>query len=66
MSGHLPSVVPFLLSILTAGGGGGVIAWLIIKIFGDKWLSNKFSESLEGFKHAKNRRSKISDLRLPP
>ena len=62
MSGYLPPVVSYILSILAAGGGGGLIAWLIIKTFAGKWLENKFSESLESFKHAQNK--EIEKLRF--
>jgi hypothetical protein len=54
MNHYLTSLVSYIAPLLAAGGGGAVIAWLIIKSFGDKWLENKFSESLETFKHAKN------------
>ncbi len=62
MNGYLSAAVPYLLSILVSAGGGGVVAWLIIKSFGDKWLESKFAESLESFKHGKNK--ELENLRF--
>ena len=40
-------------SIVGAGGGGGLIAYLLFKKLGESWLDAKFSEKLEAFRHDK-------------
>ena len=54
-----------ILTIVSAGGGGAVIAWLLFKKFSDQWLETKFSERLELQKHEHSKeleqlRSKIN------
>ena len=66
MNGYLSAAVPYLLSILVSAGGGGVVAWLIIKSFGDKWLESKFAESWKASNTAKTKNLKISGSRLLP
>lgn len=52
----------FLGSILAAGGGGALIAWQIFKSMGEKWIDSKFAESLEEYKHAKQK--ELENLRF--
>lgn len=42
-----------LLTILAAGGGGAVVAYLVFKSLGTAWLEGKFAEKLESFRHEK-------------
>ena len=40
-------------TILTAGGGGAVVAYGLFKRLSDSWLEAKFAERLEAFRHEK-------------
>jgi len=44
-------IVGFLVKTIAYGGGGAVIAFFIFKHLGKSWIENKFSKSLEDFKH---------------
>lgn len=43
----------FVWSVLGAGGGAAVIAYLLFKQLGESWLDARFSERLEAFRHEK-------------
>ncbi len=44
------------LGVFVAAGGGVVaIAYAIFRVFGEKWLSNKFEERLAAYKHAQQK-----------
>lgn len=44
--------MPFdLTSILSAGGGGAVVAFGILRFFGSKWFETKFAQSTENLRH---------------
>ena len=49
-----PDVWAFIRSILTALIATGLATWAF-KLFGEKWLSAKFSERLEAYKHAQQK-----------
>ncbi|MEJ8850475.1 hypothetical protein [Variovorax rhizosphaerae] len=40
--------------LVLAGGGGGLIAYLLTQWLGKKWIENKFAERLEQLKHDQN------------
>ncbi|GEM_PF-2273466 len=46
----LEAVPSWLPLIITAGGGGGVVAFGLFKAFGAKWLDSRFSHQLERLK----------------
>jgi protein-S-isoprenylcysteine O-methyltransferase Ste14 len=39
-------------TVIAVGGGAAAIAFALFRIFGEKWLSAKFNERLEAYKHA--------------
>lgn len=41
----------FLGAVVVAGGGIGVITFLLFRFFGEKWLESKFAERLADYKH---------------
>ncbi len=51
----------FGITVLTLGGLAGLALWFF-KLFGEKWLSNKFAERLEAFKH--DQQKEIEHLRF--
>ncbi|WP_422028506.1 hypothetical protein [Roseovarius sp.] len=44
-------VAKFLLSVLSAGGGGAFVAYYVFKRLGDAWLEARFAEKLEAYRH---------------
>ena len=40
-------LVPYALSVVAAGGGGGVVAYQAFKSYGAKWLDSRFAHQLE-------------------
>jgi len=48
-------ITQFFWSILTAGSGGAVVAYGVVKVFGEKWLDSKFSSRLQGLRHEHER-----------
>lgn len=44
-------VVSIVLGVLSAGGGGALVAFSLFKRFGDAWLQTKFNEKLEAYRH---------------
>jgi len=45
----------WIATIVAAGGGGAFVAYGIFKLFGTKWLDNKFAERLLAHKHEQDK-----------
>ena len=45
-------ILKFIGRAVTYGGGGAVVAFLLFRFLGSKWIESKFAESLEAYKHA--------------
>ncbi|WP_347312876.1 hypothetical protein [Defluviimonas sp. SAOS-178_SWC] len=45
-------VAKLFWAIVSAGGGGAVVAYYVFKHFGEAWLDSKFSQNLEMFRHS--------------
>jgi hypothetical protein len=41
----------FFLTIITAGGGGAVVAFMAFRYFATSWLESKFEQRLEAYRH---------------
>jgi hypothetical protein len=52
----------FLLTILTAGGGGALVAFGILRAFGEKWLDSKFANRLQELRHQHERQMEAARL----
>jgi len=48
-----PNLQSVILTILTAGGGGAVVAIAVFRSLGNGWLETQFSKKLEAFRHEK-------------
>jgi len=48
-------VLPFLVQVLAAGGGGATIVYFLVKGFGEKWLDKRFATSLQNLRHAQEK-----------
>jgi len=55
------TIIIFLGKILVYGGGGAAVAYGLFMFLGKKWIENKFSKSLEIYKHAQNK--ELEELR---
>ncbi|MDI3335279.1 hypothetical protein QKW60_02575 [Defluviimonas aestuarii] len=45
-------VAKLFWAIVSAGGGGAVVAYYVFRHFGETWLDSKFSQKLEMFRHS--------------
>ena len=48
-----PNLQSVIVTLLTAGGGGAVVAFGVFKSLGNGWLEAQFSKKLEAFRHEK-------------
>ena len=55
------TIIIFLGKVLAYGGGGAAVAYGLFMFWGKKWIENKFSKSLEEYKHAQNK--ELEELR---
>jgi hypothetical protein len=55
------TIIIFLGKILVYGGGGAAVAYVLFSFLGKKWIENKFSKSLEAYKHAQTK--ELEELR---
>lgn len=55
------SILEFVGLIFGAGGGVAIVAYGLLRFFGDKWMSARFDERLAAFKHAQEK--EIEELR---
>lgn len=44
-------IASIFLAVLSAGGGGALVAFALFQRLGDAWLEAKFAERLEAFRH---------------
>ncbi len=44
-------VTNFLGHVLLTGGGAAAVAFLVFRLFSERWLQSKFDEKLEAFRH---------------
>lgn len=47
--------------VLGAGGGVAIVAYALLRFFGEKWMNAKFEERLAAFKHAQEK--ELEELR---
>jgi len=55
------SLLTFVGLIFGAGGGVAVVAYALLRFFGEKWMNAKFEERLAAFKHAQGK--ELEELR---
>ncbi|MCA1426268.1 MULTISPECIES: hypothetical protein [unclassified Bradyrhizobium] len=55
------SLLSFVGLVLGAGGGVAVVAYGLLRFFGEKWMNAKFEERLAAFKHAQEK--ELEELR---
>ncbi len=60
--GVLTQILTIIAAVVTAGGGIGVIVYLALRFFAQKWLENRFAQSLEAFRH--RQQQELERLRL--
>lgn len=58
----LQQIAAWIVALLLGGGTVTAFAFWLFKLFGDKWLTNKFAERLEAFKH--DQQKEIEHLRF--
>lgn len=49
----MSGVFGWFLAIISAGGGGAIVAFAAFRWLGSTWLESKFAQSLEAFRHEK-------------
>lgn len=52
----------YIWAFVAAGGGGAVIAFGIIRVFGEKWLDSKFAGRLQDLRHEHERQMELVRL----
>ena len=62
MDDVLKPVFAYVGLILSAGGGVAVVAYALLRFFGEKWMNAKFEERLAAFKHAQEK--ELEELRF--
>jgi len=50
-------------AVVLAGGGGAAVAFGAIKLFGERWLENRFASRLQDLRHEHERKLEASRLR---
>lgn len=49
------ALMDYFWTIIAAGGGGAVIAFAVVRVFGEKWLDSKFAGRLQDLRHEHER-----------
>ena len=49
------SALKWIGGLVVAGGGGAVIAMVILRSVGERWLASEFDKRLEAFKHEQHK-----------
>jgi hypothetical protein len=62
MGDIIQSILTAIGAVFAVGGGIAVVAYALLKFFGEKWLSAKFEERLAAYKHAQQK--ELEELRL--
>ena len=56
------SLTDTIWTVIAAGGGGAVVAFGVVRVFGEKWLDNKFANRLQDLRHEHERQ--MESIRL--